>query len=96
MSGLTFHIHQFAPAADGLELEHRTALLNARDYAAALRGRVVGQLAHNHACDAHEMAGEFVFAEVPLARLEIAVKYCRHMVMAAFLADHLEAEGSGQ
>ncbi len=96
MTDLAFHIRQFVPDADGAELEHRKALLKARDYAAALRGQTVGQLAYSHACDAHEMAGEFVFADAPAVRLEIAVKYCRHIVMAAFLADHLQGEGKVQ
>ena len=34
-ASLAFHIRQFVPAADGEELEHRAALLKARDYAAA-------------------------------------------------------------
>lgn len=42
------------------------------------------------------MAGEFVFADVPADRLKIAVAYCRNLVHAAFLAEHLESEGSGQ
>ncbi len=95
MTDLSFHIRQYVPDATGEELEHRKALMKARDYAAALRGQTLGQLAYSHACDAHEMAGEFVFAPVPIARLDLAVKYCRHIVMAAFLADHLEGEGGG-
>lgn len=94
MTDLTFHIREFVPDADGAELEHRKALLKARDYAAALRGQTVGQLAYSHACDAHEMAGDFVFSQAPAARLELAVKYCRYIVMAAFLADHLERGGA--
>ena len=93
MTDLAFHIRHFVPEATGEELEHRTALLKARDYAALLRGQARGQLAYSHACHAHEMAGDFVFAKVPNVRLELAVKYCRHIVMAAFLADHLESEG---
>jgi hypothetical protein len=96
VSDFAFHVRQFAPDAEGEELEHRTALLKARDYAASLRGNTLGERAFCHACDAHEMAGAFVFAEVPIARLRIAVEYCRYMVMAAFLADHLESEGGGR
>lgn len=96
MSNMAFHIRQFVPDCGGEELEHRTALLKARDYAASLRGQFVGELAHAHACDAHEMAGAFVFAPVPATRLKIAAAYCRCMVQAAFLAAHLEEEGTGQ
>ncbi len=38
MTDLAFHIRQFVPSAEGVELDHRAALLKARDYAAALRG----------------------------------------------------------
>jgi len=96
VTDLAFHVRQFAPAAEGEELRHRVALLKARDYAASLRGQCIGERASDHACDAHEMTGAFVFADVPIARLRIAVEYARHMVMAAFLADHLESEGNGQ
>lgn len=97
MSDMSFHIREFVPAcADGEELEHRTALLKARDYAAMLRTRVKSETALEHAAAAHEMAGEFVFAIVPADRLKIAVAYCRNLVHAAFLADHLEFEGAGQ
>lgn len=96
MTDLALHVWQFVPDASGDDLEHRTALLKARDFSAALRGTAIGVIAGNNAADAHEMAGAFVFAPVPTARLEIAVKYCRHMVMAAYLADHLECEGTGQ
>ena len=95
MSELTFHIRQFTPNAEGVELEHRIALLKARDYASSLLAQVTSDLAYDLASYAHTMAGIFVFAEVPTARLEIAVKYCRHIVMAAFLAEHLVTEGSG-
>ena len=94
ISDLAFHILQFAPGAEGEELEHRTALLKARDYAAWLRGRCQSERGFDHASDAHEMAGAFVFAPVPVARLEIAVAYCRCMVQAAFLAAHLDEEGA--
>jgi len=96
MTDLSFHIREFVPAAEGPELEHRTALLKARDYAAMLRGSVESRTALDHAADAHEMAGAFVYADVPPERLEIAVKYCRHLVHAAFLAEHLDSEGGGQ
>lgn len=92
---LIAYVRQFVPNASGEELQHRLALVKARDYAAALRGNTASHIAHNHACDAHEVAGQFVFADVPSKRLEIAVKYCRHTVMAAFLADHLDSERAG-
>jgi hypothetical protein len=34
MTDLVFHIRQFVPTAEGAELDHRMALLKARDYAA--------------------------------------------------------------
>jgi hypothetical protein len=93
MSDLAFHVRSFVPdCQDGEELEQREALLKARDYAAMLRGRTDSPIATNHAIDAHECAGAYVFADVPVARLKIAVGYCRAMVQAAFLADHLERE----
>lgn len=93
MSDLAFHIRQFVPdCADGEELEQREALLKARDFAAALRGRTEGSVATEHAIHAHELAGAFVFAPVPLPVLQMAVKYCRCMVQAAFIADHFERE----
>ena len=92
MSDLAFHIHQFVPGCQGEELQHRTSLLVARDYAAELRSKVTTPRALEHAADAHEMAGAFVFSEAPPDRLKIALEYCRNLVHAAFLADHLEGE----
>lgn len=97
MTDLSFHVRQFVPeCADGEEMEHRTALLKARDYAAAQRGRVFSDWAINLSCEAHETAGAFVFADVPTDRLKIAVAYCRNLVQAAFLAEHLSEEGAGR
>jgi len=94
MSDLAFHVRQFVPdCADGQEMEHRTALLKARDFAAAQRGKVTGDWAIQLACDAHDTAGAFVYADVPADRLKIAVALCRNLVHAAYLADHLESEG---
>jgi len=93
MTELVFHIHQFVPAAEGKELEHRIALLSARDHASHLIAQVLNEKAYQHAHDAHDLAGAFVFAEVSEARLKIALQSCRHLVMAAYLADHLESEG---
>lgn len=87
---LATYVRHFMPDAQASDLDLRIALFKARDYCASLRGSTIHQLAHNHACDGYEMAGEFVFADVPAERLEIAIRYCRHMVMAAFLADHLQ------
>ena len=96
MSDLSFHVREFVPACpDGEEMEARTALLKARDYAAMLRARVESDAAFAHAVAAHDMAGALVYADVPVDRLKIAVAYCRNLVHAAFLADHLEREGAG-
>ncbi len=93
MSDLSFHVRQFVPAADGEEMEHRQALLRARDYAAMMRGQTVSNAAYDLAWRAHEAAGEFVFAsDVPLPRLKAAVSYCRHLVQAAMLAERMEAD----
>ena len=92
MSDLAFHVHQFVPDCDGEELEQRKALLTARSYAADLRSKVWSRTALHHAADAQEMADAFAFADVPIDRLKIAVGYCRNLVHAAFLADHLERE----
>lgn len=96
MTDLSFHIQTFLPDCAGEELEQRTALLKARDYAALLRSQVASQRALEHAVDAHELAGTFLYADVSPDRLKIAVAYCRNMVHAAFLADHLDDEGAGQ
>jgi hypothetical protein len=96
MSDLSFHVRQFVPECEGEELEHRTALLKARDYAAFLRGKVTSDTALDHAVAAHDMAGAFVYADVSSDRLKIAVAYCRNLVHAAFLAEHLDSEGTGQ
>lgn len=95
MSDLSFHIRQFVPESEGADLEHRTALLKARDYASMLRSRVTSWQALDLAAAAHETAGAFIYADVPADRLAIAVSYCRNLVQAAMLADHLEAEGAG-
>ena len=95
MSDLSFHVRQFVPeCADGEEMEHRTALLKARDFAAAQRGKVFSDWAINLSCSAHETAGAFVFADVSNDRLKIAVALCRNLVHAAYLAEHL-SEGGG-
>ena len=97
MSDLAFHVRQFVPAcADGEELEHRTSLLKARDFAAAQRGKVFSDAAINLSYAAHETAGEYVYADVPVDRLKIAVAFCRHLVSAAYLAEHLSEEGAGR
>jgi hypothetical protein len=93
MSDLTFHIRSHLPDCDGEELEHRTALLKARDYAAWLRTRVATQTALGHAADAHEVASAYLYAEATPALLKAAVGYCRNLVHAAFLADHLMEGG---
>ena len=57
--GFTFHIHQFMPECDGDELEHRIALLKARDYAGMIRCKPIGEIARSHAVDAQEAANHF-------------------------------------
>ncbi|MEL7690538.1 hypothetical protein [Citromicrobium bathyomarinum] len=89
MSDLSFHIRSHLPECEGEELEHRIALLKARDYAAWLRTRVSSQVALAHAADAHEMASAYLYADVLPDILKVAVGYCRNLVHAAFLADHL-------
>lgn len=95
MSDLSFHVRQFVPAcADGEEMAARSALLSARDYAARLRGTARSGTAYDHAIAAHDMAGEFVFADVPVDRLKLAVAYCRNMVQAALIADNMALLGA--
>lgn len=96
MSDLSFHVRHYVPTAAGSELEHRTVLLQARDWAAALRGRTVSPLALNLAIDAHEVAGSFVFTTGETEqRLAWAAKLARHLVAAAMLAENLDAEEGG-
>ena len=96
MSDLSFHVRQFVPeCADGEEMELRTALLVARDYAAMLRSRVHPEWALTLAAEAHDMAGEYAFAIAPLDRLKAVRDYCRNLVQAAMLADWFEREGPG-
>lgn len=93
MTDLLTQVRHFVPdCQDGDELEQRRALLKAREYAAMLRAQAEGDIAIEHAIAAHEAAGAYCYAKVPVARLKIAVGYCRAMVQAAFLADHLERE----
>lgn len=91
MSDLGFHVRTYVPTAAGEELEHRVALLKARDWAAALRGRTQCLQAFNLAAEAHELAGAYVFAtEVNESRLQPVVRLCRHLVAAAMLAEQIE------
>lgn len=95
MSDLAFHVRQFVPdCQDGDEMAARCGLLTARDYAARLRGSAVSNIAYDHAIAAHEMAGEFVFADAPLDRLKLATAYCRNMVQAALIADNMALLGA--
>lgn len=91
---LVVHVHEFVPKAEGEELEQRIALLKARDYAAMLRGQTNGYHSYQHACDAHEIAGEYVYADAHLTDLKLAVSYARNLVQAAMIAEQLEAEGA--
>ena len=93
MTDLSFHVRQFVPeCTDPEEMELRQALLKARSYAGTLCTSRESENAYSHATLARDVADAFVFADVPVARLKIAVGYCRSMVQAAFLADHLERE----
>lgn len=96
MSDLAFHVRQYLPEAQGEELEHRIALLKARDWAAAMRGRTTVLQSFNLAVEAHEAAGAFVFKiDETVERLAFAVKLTRHLVGAAMMAEQL-ADGEVQ
>lgn len=86
-----FHIKTYLPDAEGEALKYRCDLLKARDYAAVLRGRVSSPRAQEHAIDAHEVAGAFVFDEqASETQLSAALSYCRALVKAAMAADLIE------
>lgn len=96
MSDLSFHVRQYLPDARGEELEHRIALLKARDWAAAMRGRTSVLQSFNLAVEAHEVAGQYVFAVgETVERLAFAVKLTRYLVGAAMVAEQL-ADGEVQ
>tara|TARA_R110002072_G_scaffold138109_5_gene281196 strand:+ start:27587 stop:27898 length:312 start_codon:yes stop_codon:yes gene_type:complete len=91
MTDLSFHVRQFVPeCADGEEMDLRTALLVARDYAAMLRSRVGTEWALTLAAEAHDMAGKFAFANASLDRLKVVRDYCRNLVQAAMLTDWMD------
>lgn len=93
MSDLSFHVRQFVPdCADGEEMELRTSLLVARDYAAMLRSRVDTEWALTLAAKAQDMAGTFAFAKTSLDRLKVVRDYCRNLVQAAMLSDWMDRE----
>lgn len=95
--GFTFHIHQFMPECDGDELEHRIALLKARDYAGMIRCKPIGEIARSHAVDAQEAANHFFHdAGASVQELKLAVDYCRHLVQAAFIAEQIDPEVWGE
>lgn len=88
---LAFHVRHYLPEAEGEALKHRCDLIKARDYAAFLRGRAVTPRAQEHAIEAHEIAGTYVFAEQATeAQLSAAVSYCRALVKAAMAADLID------
>lgn len=95
MSDLAFAVREFVPDAADPDLNSRIGLLKARDYAAGLLGVTGSDSAYDLAHMAHDVAGRFCYADVPPVRLELALKFCRHAVQAAFLADHLDWEGAG-
>jgi hypothetical protein len=88
-----FHVRQYVPDADGLELERRVNLIKARDWAAKLRGQYDSHLASNLCCEAHEIAGQFVFDErATEPRLHLALMACRRLVGAAMAIENLDWE----
>lgn len=90
---LEYHVRTYLPDCAGEELAHRVTLLKARDWAAALRGRSISWLACECACQAHDVAGRFVFRlGESVARLETASNLCRALVKAAMAADSLDSE----
>ncbi len=93
MRDLIFHVHQFRPDSQGKDLELRTNLLRAMDYAAAMRGRYDRPRAYGYAADAHDLAGHYVFRNVPIHVLEMAVGACRALARAAQFVDALELIG---
>lgn len=95
MTDLISHIRGFVPdCAEGEEMELRTSLVVARDYAAMLRTRVGSEWALILAAEAHTAAGDHAFAETSLDRLRLARDYCRNLVQASLLADWLESGGA--
>ena len=91
MSDLSFHVKQFVPASKGSDLEHRISLLQLRDYAAAMRSRTACEHALSLAAFAHDVAGDYVFADVPEPCLKLARNYCRAILQAALAAESMEA-----
>jgi hypothetical protein len=89
VADLAVHIHQFVPSAAGDELEQRIALLKSRDHAAMLGGSATDEYATNLACDAHEVAGEWVYAPASVAQLSLAATLARSLVNASFAAEYL-------
>jgi hypothetical protein len=95
MGDLTYHIRHFLPDVDDESLVDREALLVARDYAALRKAEAVSEFGYTCACEAHAAAGAIVFARVSVARLQTARSYCRHLVMASYLADQFHLDGGG-
>jgi hypothetical protein len=81
------HMHRIV---EGDELIHRIALMKARDFATSLTTRTASQYALGYAIDARDFAGETVFQEMGIDRLETCVRHCRHLVQCAFSAEALE------
>ena len=93
MTDLSIQILEFVPGCTApREMEQREVLLKARDYSISLITARCHPTAFGRAIAAREIADAYAFADVPIARLDIAVSYCRHLVQCAFLADHLEGE----
>jgi hypothetical protein len=92
MSALVDHIRQFVPGADGEDLEHREALVVARDYAAYLRSRVRSELAVMLAAEAQDIASTYAVADVSCDELKNVTDYCRNLVHCAFKAEWYDRE----
>lgn len=96
MDALAVHVHEFVPAAEGEELAHRIALLKARDHAAMLRGRLIDEDAFDWACQAHEFAGAWVYADASADQLKLAVSVSQCLVQAAFAGEFLSTGAIAQ
>ena len=71
----------------------RDALIRTRDQAAQMMGNTLSHRAYGHAYDAHQVAGEFIFADLPEQRLEAAARYCHAQVKSAMLAEQIDLDG---
>lgn len=96
MGDLAYHVRHFMPNVDERSIVYREALLVARDYAALRKAVATSEFGYACACEAHSTAGALVYADLSVDRLKVAVAYCRNLVHASYLAEHLSDEGAGQ